>query len=368
MKRVGGLWAELSSFANLHDAAQAAAAGKRRRPDVAAFLMDLEPELVRLRKQLLEESYSPGAYRSFTILEPKPRQISAAPFRDRVVHHALTRVLEPVFERRFSPFSYACRKGYGAHAALRLAREACKRYPYVLKCDVRKYFASIDHDILKTKLSRVVKCRQTLGLAGRIIDGSNAQEEVVFYFAGDDLFSPFERRRGLPLGNQTSQFFANVYLDGLDQHVTRRLRPGAYARYVDDFVLFGETKEELREMRGEVSRKLGEDRLLLHERKSRLYRSVDGVSFLGWRMFPDRTRLVRENVLRFSQRMRLLEVDWAEGKITWDTVRQSVAAWIGHASFGDTVGLRERLLSRYGFAARGGEPSRGAAGRVFQQQ
>ena len=156
MKRVGNLWPELTSFANLVAAAEAAAAGKRKRPDVAAFRIDLEPELMRLRRELLEGSYQPGPYRTFTILEPKPRRISAAPFRDRVVHHALTRVLEPVFERRFWRNSFACRTGMGTHKALKQAREGFRRFAYVLKCDVRKYFASIDHDILNEQLARVI--------------------------------------------------------------------------------------------------------------------------------------------------------------------------------------------------------------------
>jgi retron-type reverse transcriptase len=368
MKRVGNLWPALTSFSNLLGAAQAAAAGKRRRPDVAAFLLELEPNLAALRRDLLSGSYEPGGYRTFEIREPKPRRISAASFRDRVVHHALTRVLEPIFEKRFSPFSFACRKGLGTHAALRLAREACATYRYVLKCDVRKYFASIDHEILKGKLSRVVKCRDTLALAGRIIDGSNPQEDAMFYFPGDDLFTPVERRRGLPLGNQTSQFFANVYLDALDQLIVRRLRPGAYARYVDDFVLFGDSKEELREMRRQTGELLAADRLLLHDGKSRLYQCSEGVTFLGWRLFPCKARLARGNVARFSRRMRRLQEDWEGWRISWDTIRQSVQSWIGHASFGDTVVLRRRVFDRFGFVARGGAPSTGAAGRFLQQQ
>lgn len=367
MKRVGNLWPALTSFSNLLRAAEAAAAGKRRRPDVAGFLLNLEPNLAALRRELLEGAYMPGGYRTFDILEPKPRRISAAPFRDRVIHHALTRVLEPIFEKRFSPFSFACRKGLGTHAALRLARQACAEYPYVLKCDVRKYFASIDHEILKEKLSRVVKCRDTLSLAGRIIDGSNPQEEVIFYFPGDCLFTPLERRRGLPLGNQTSQFFANVYMDGLDQFIVRSLRPEAYARYVDDFVLFASSKDALREMRLQIGESLAASRLLLHEGKSRIYRCSEGVTFLGWRLFPGKARLVRGNVVRFSRRMRALQAGWNGGRISWDTVRQCVQSWIGHASFGDTVVLRRRVFGRFGFAARGGAPSTGAAGRFLQQ-
>ena len=368
MKRAGNLWAEVTSMENMFAAAHAAAAGKRRRPDVAAFLLDLEPNVMQLRRQLLDESYEPGGYRTFEIREPKPRRISAAPFRDRVVHHALTRVLEPVFEKRFSPYSFACREGMGTHAALRVARAACAHYRYVLKCDIRKYFPSIDHEILKARLNRVVKCKETLRLAGRIVDGSNPQEEALFYFPGDDLFTPLERRRGLPLGNQTSQFFANVFLDPLDQAVTRELRPGAYARYVDDFVLFGDSKDELREMRGRIVELLERDRLALHERKSRLYRCAEGVTFLGWRLFPEKARIVRGNLVRFSRRMRRLQNDFDEGRVAWDTVRQSVRAWIGHTSFGDTVVLRGRVLDRFGFSARGRAPSPGAAGRFLQQQ
>ena len=136
--------------------------------------MNLEPELIALQRELLEGSYQPGRYRTFTILDPKPRQISAAPFRDRVAHHALTRTLEPIFERRFSRNSFACRTGMGTHRALERAREGIRRFAYVLKCDVRKYFASIDHEILNRQLARVIKCKPTLDLAARIIAGSNS--------------------------------------------------------------------------------------------------------------------------------------------------------------------------------------------------
>ena len=232
MKRAGKLWPHLISFPNLLVAARRAAAGKRTRPDVARFLMNLEWELIGLQRELRDGSYEPGRYRTFEIHEPKPRLISAAPFRDRVVHHAVTQVLEPIFEKRFSQDSFACRKGLGTHRAIAKAKQGMRRYRFVLKCDIRKYFPSIDHDILKGQLAAAVKCRRVLDLAGRIIDGSNPQELVNSYFPGDDLFAPFERRRGLPLGNQTSQFFANVYLDPLDQRISRELRPGVHVTAV----------------------------------------------------------------------------------------------------------------------------------------
>ncbi len=256
----------------------------------------------------------------------------------------------------------------GTHAALKVAESACAKFRYVLKCDVRKYFASIDHQILKDKLAAAIKCSRTLELAETIIDGSNPQEEVLFLFPGDDLFTPLDRRRGLPLGNQTSQFFANVYLDSLDQFITRQLRPGAYARYVDDFVLFSDSKQDLESMRLCISDHLELDRLRLHDRKSRVYQCAEGVTFLGWRLFPQKTRLVRENVIRFSRRMRQLQEDFHAGRTTWYAVQQSVRSWIGHAGFGDTTVLRRNLLDRFAFLPRSGAPSTGGAGRFLQQQ
>jgi retron-type reverse transcriptase len=349
VKRIGSLWPGLISFENLTVAAQLATAGKRSRPDVAAFNLNLEWELLRLQRELREGTYQPGPYHSFLIEDPKPRRISAAPFRDRVIHHALTRVLEPVFERRFSKDSFACRKGMGTHRALERAKEGARRYPFVLKCDIRKYFASMDHEILKSLLARGVKCRPTLDLAGRIIDGSNPQEEVTAYYPGDDLFTPYERRRGLPLGNQTSQFFANLYLDPLDQAVNRELKPRLYVRYVDDFLAFDESKERLREMLEAIRQTVWKLRLDVHPSKSRIYRTADGFGYLGWRVFRDRSRLAKDNIVRFQRRMRDLESDYAQGKLEWKEVRERVQAWIAHASHGNTWKLRERLLAQFTF-------------------
>ncbi len=340
MKRAGNLWPRLVSWENLMESARLAARGKRRRPDVARFLHDLEPKLCVLQRELEERTYRPGGYQTFWIRDPKPRQISAAPFRDRVVHHALTRVLEPVFETRFTHYSFASRKGFGQHRALELARRACARHPYVLKCDIRKYFPSIDHEILKDLLARVVKCRPTLELAGCIIDGSNQQEDATAYFPGDCLFTPHERRRGLPIGNQTSQFFANVYLNPLDHFVLRELRPELYLRYVDDFLLFGEDKRELAGMAERIREFLGGLRLRPHERKCRVHRCADGLTFLGWRLLPGQARLARANVVRMRRRLKKMAELYHAGRIGFEEVNCRVQAWLGHAAFGDTWQLR----------------------------
>lgn len=353
MKRVGGLWEKVVSFENLHEAARRAALGKRKRPDVAAFLMNAETELVCLRRELQAREYQPGPYREFLVHEAKPRLISAAPFRDRVVHHALTQVLEPIFERRFTKDSYACRTGMGVHKALERAKRAVADYPYVLKCDVRKYFASMDHEILKRLLARVVKCGPTLDLAGRIVDGWVSQEDANFYFEGDDLFAPFSRRRGVPLGNQTSQFYANVYLNPLDHFVVQELRPGSYIRYVDDFVLFGESQRALHEMKEAIEKFLEEFRVVIHPRKSRVYRCKDGITFLGWRLSPGRTRLDRRNVTGFRRRLGEMQREFRHGGLGANDIRKRIQSWIGHARFGDTWRLRARIFAGFSLQ-RGG--------------
>jgi hypothetical protein len=291
--------------------------------------------------------------------------ISAAPFRDRVVHHALTRVLETVFEPRFTASSFASRKGFGQHKALLKARAACGRYKYVLKCDIRKYFPSMDHLILKGLLEKAVKCRPTLDLVSAIIDGSNAQEEVNALFAGDTLFTRLERRKGLPIGNQTSQFFANVYLNALDHFVLRELRPALYLRYVDDFVLFGDDKAELASMRRAIVARLEGLRLELNEGKSRVYRCADGVTFLGWRLFRGHARLPRRNVVGMRRRLRTISKMFHSAEMDFAAVQRRVSAWLGHAAFGDTWKLRRKLFG--GFILVGAERSRSARGFVEQQ-
>lgn len=172
------------------------------------------------------------------------------------------------------------------------------------------------------------------------------------YFPGDDLFTPFERRRGLPLGNQTSQFFANVYLNALDQFVLRHVRPGAYCRYVDDFLLFHPDRGFLQEARRRIEVELCNLRLTLHEGKSRVHRTGDGIAFLGWRIFPLHRRLVRGNVVRFRRRIRALQRRFGNGEMGWAQILPRLQAWNAHAAHGDTWRLRERIFAQFPFARR----------------
>ncbi|MBI5637003.1 MAG: RNA-directed DNA polymerase [Nitrospinae bacterium] len=245
MKRHGNLFEEIVSFRSLLEASRRARRGKRFANPVARFEYNLENELLRLKHDLESMQYRPGPYFEFTIYEPKPRTISAAPFRDRVAQHALCAVIEPIFDRTHIFDSYACRKGKGTHRAVARFTEYARKYPYVLKLDMRKYFPSIDHALLKAAIRRKIKCPKTLWLIDLIIDTSNAQDEAGFHFPGDTLFTPFERRRGIPIGNLASQLFANIYLSVIDHFIKSRFPGSGYIRYMDDMALFGESKDML---------------------------------------------------------------------------------------------------------------------------
>ena len=250
MKRLGALWPQVVSFDNLLAAYRKARRGKRRCADVARFALNLEQELLRLQRELQADTYWPGAYRLFRIYGRKPRLIAAAPFRDRVVHHAVMNLIEPPLDRTFIHDSYACRCGKGVHAAVERYQVWSRRNAYALKMDVAQYFPSIDHEILKAKLRRRIKDARVLALLERIIDTSPVVEGGPGHFGEDHLPLPLERRRGIPIGNLTSQFLANLYLDDLDHFVKQTLKVRAYLRYVDDMVALHDDKGCLAEVAG----------------------------------------------------------------------------------------------------------------------
>lgn len=346
-KTYKNLYPKICAFENLYLAFRKARRGKRSRPDVAAFEHNLELELVHLQDELRAERYRPGRYRHFTIYESKPRRISAAPFRDRVVHHALCNIIEPIWEARFIRDSYACRVGKGTHAALDRCTQFARRYPYVLQGDIVQFFPSVDHAILRDLLARHIACPPTLRLIERII-ASGAEihraEYRMVWFPGDDLFA-IHRPRGLPIGNQTSQFWANVYLHELDRFVKQELRCPAYLRYCDDFLLFADDKPTLHRWKREIGAFLQRLRLVNHPHKSRVYPVTCGIPFLGFIVFPDHRRLQRGNGVRFARRLRALVAAYGAEAIPLDRVTASVQGWVAHASHGDTYGLRRSLLN-----------------------
>ena len=315
----------VASIENLfHDAAKARR-GKSRRPDVEDWWLRRETEILSLRQELLSGAYQPGPYHFFEIFEPKRRLIAAAPFRDRVVHHALCNRMAPLLERTFIARSFSCQIGKGATAARECCRQLVNRHRFVFKCDVRKFFPNIDHVILFDKLAALLHCEGVMELIRKILGSyqesgergaglqpaqwtNNGQVEnlpnvAAPLFAGDDLVAVAARPRGLPIGNLTSQLWGNFYLDGLDHGLTEQERHGAYLRYTDDFLLFSDDKERLWALHACVRQQLAAVRLKLAEPKSRLLATAEGVPFCGFRFLPDlRPRVLGPTKRRFERR------------------------------------------------------------------
>jgi len=353
MKRYGNLYPQIINFENILLASRQAQKGKRFRDNVLDFNYHLETELIRLQKQLTDKTYQPGDYRTFHLINPKSRLISAAPYRDRVVHHALCHVIVPIFERIFIADSYANRLGFGTHRALRKFTSFARNSNYVLQCDIKKYFPSIDHIILKELIRRKIKCSDTLWLIDTIINNSNEQETVIDYFPGDDLLTPVTRRKGLPIGNLTSQFFANIYLNSLDHFIKDKLKICKYVRYVDDFALFSDERELLADARLAIEEYLANLRLKIHPIKSQLFATKIGVSFLGFRIFADTIRVRNSNLHQARRRLKrsacssasLSQTDYLQGRIELEKVNQSLQSWFAHLEHGDTWQLRQQIFT-----------------------
>ena len=335
----------MASFENVLAAAREALRGKRGRMPGAAFLGELEHEVVSLHHELRSGRYRPGPYHYFEIHEPKLRVVACAPFRDRVVHHAIVRVLEPLFEPRFIEDSYACRKARGVHAAMRRAAGFARGFAFALECDVRRYFASIDHEIVLEQLARVVADERLLSLLHEVVS-SHADGEAPDW-RGPDLFDGHFRRHGLPIGNLTSQFLANVYLSPLDHFVKHALRARGYVRYMDDFLLFADDRATLRSWKTAVTAKLAELRLTMHPDKVRLRPTPLGVDFVGFVVFRDgRVRVRRASVRRFERRYRRRRWEVERNGADAAALTESVRSWVAHVSHARSRELRRAVLSR----------------------
>ena len=345
------LWPQVVSWSNLVEAYRRCRRRKRSKPEAAAFEFSWESELLKLQRELMDGSYAPGEYINFYIFEPKQRKISAAPFRDRVVHHAIVCVLEPLFERRFIFDSYACRRSKGTHRAVDRAQGYLRRYRYYLKTDVVRFFPNVDHEVLLSVISKHIRDDRLMTLIRLIVasgEGVLSDEATSEFFPGDDLFALL-RPRGLPIGNLTSQFFANVLLDVVDHFVKEELCVPGYVRYADDLLLFGDSKEQLWQWRDQLSERLGGLRLKLHRHKTHVGMGDDGVKFLGFVLRRDGRRLPQQTILRFARRIRRLRWLRSNRQVTFTQIRDSLKSWLAYAVQANSVGIRRALWRRVRF-------------------
>lgn len=303
--------------------------GKRKRKDVAGFSITFMDNILKLHKELKEKTYKHRSYQAFKINDPKPRDIHKATVRDRIVHHAIYRTLYLYFDKKFIYDSYSCRNNKGTHKAInRFRRTVWKvsqndsRTAWVLKCDIKKFFASINHDILKNILSRHIVNKDVLWLLGQIIDSFHAKNGYP---------------TGLPLGNVISQLLINIYMNEFDQFLKRNLKIRFYIRYADDFVIFHSQKDYLEKLLPKISQYLENQlKLSLHQKKVFIKSISSGIDFLGWVNFP------HHRVLRTATKRRMFN------KLRLKHSNGSITSYLGMLSHGNAYKLKLKLYEQYG--------------------
>lgn len=329
MKRAGDLISKISTIDNLYLAWTKTIRGKQDKPAVLRFRENFHENIRALSDDLREGTKTWGPYYCFTIHDPKERVIKVAPLEDRIAYHAIMNVCEPVFERQQIFDSYACRKGKGQFAALDRAKAFSRKSPFFLQLDVRKYFDSVPHEILKSKLGRLFKDRVLLRLFTRLIDSYETTP-----------------RNGIPIGSLTSQFFANMYLAYLDHFIQEELRCGRYVRYMDDLILWGE-REELKDWYCQIE-VFCRETLQISFKPFILNRCGHGVSFLGHRVFPGRLLINQRSKKRFSRKVREALEEFRAGYLTESEFLIKIETLISFISHADTEALRRRVLRENG--------------------
>jgi retron-type reverse transcriptase len=342
-KSFNNLWDSFISFENIFHAFRAASKGKRYRWESLYFSVDLEIEIITLINNLIWGMYKPKPYRKFYINEPKKRLIAAPAFEDRVVHHALVQIIEPIFQNRFITETYACISGRGTHAAMnhikkctRVARGKWGTY-YVLKCDISRYFPSIDHDILKKIISRVIFDKKLLRLIYKIIQSYESSEQD---------------GKGIPIGALTSQLFANIYLDQLDHFIKEKCRIKLYARYMDDFVILHNDKKYLFELMGKIENFLHDELKLNLNPKTGIFPGVHGVNFCGYIIWPTHIKPRKETVKRAKKRFKKYGKMYKDDPSILDHAKASLQSFLGYIihcnGYRTTISVLEKLIFRRG--------------------
>lgn len=336
---------KLCDFQYLYQAHLRARKGKRKKPEVIRFEMRLGENLTRMSEQLKKRCYKMKGYYHFTIYEPKERAVYAAYYEDRVLLHCVCdEILEPVLGPRLIYDNAACQKGKGTHFALdrftKFLREHYKQYGkegYVLKCDIHKYFASIDHEVLKEKLQKVIKDPDVRNLIFYYIDGYETEGRP---------------GKGLPLGNQSSQWFAIFYLDSMDRVIKEKIQMKYYIRYMDDFLILHHDKEVLKKCLSEIKRIVELELKLKLNEKTQIYPLYQGIEFLGWRFFlTENGKVIRklkpQSKVRVKRKFCKMQREYEMGLTDLEHIKMSLASYQGHLKHGHTYHLRQCLYQNF---------------------
>lgn len=345
MKRINHLYEQIYAFENLHEAYKQARKGKRFRNDVLKFTHSLEENLITIQNELIWKTYQVGRYREFFVHDPKKRLIMALPFKDRVVQWAIYRVLNPIFEKAYINDSYACRVGYGSLRAVRKIQYWMRKMNragqaiYVLKMDVSKYFYRVDHAVLMGILRSRIKDEELLWLLETIIRCEHTNFGLAVDdtgFAGDKIPSV-----GMPIGNLTSQMFANLYLNELDQFCKHELKIKRYARYMDDVLILGKDKKVLHKIWRETEAYLGNSLKLKLNGKTCVRSITQGVEFCGFRIWPEKLRLKKKTALKMRRNLKGIGKRFQRGELDERSANASVQSYLGLVKHVSGEGLRK---------------------------
>lgn len=348
MKPIKGIWEQITSFENLYAAYRSAAKGKRFRKEVLAFSDNLEASLFDLQRDLQQGTYTVGRYHEFYVYEPKKRLIMAPPFRDRVAQWAIYRIVNPLFAKKYIEDSYACIEGRGIHAAAKRIRYFAQLVThqnngggYALKLDISKYFYRINHDVLMDMLRNRFADRELLDLLERTV-----RSAVPFGLPAGASLGEAERifGVGMPIGNLTSQMFANLYLNDADQYIKRELRAHCYVRYMDDMVILDGSKKRLHEYRRKIEAFLNERLKLDLNRKTVIRPLTLGIDFCGFRIWDSHIMLRKPTALKMRHRLRKLQKDYAAGAVEWPEVKKSLASYNGMLKHCDSYRLTLKIF------------------------
>lgn len=317
--------------------------GKRNKKDVQLFEWNLEENIFKLHRELENKTYRHSDYISFNISDPKPRNIHKAQVRDRVLHHAIFRILNPIFEADFISASFSCREGYGTHKGVQFLQNTLRKASkndkvpcFVLKCDVKKFFDTIDHNILLAILKKKIKDDDTIWLLEHIISSFSFNYSVLGV------------NKGVPIGNLTSQLFANIYLNELDIFLKQELKVIYYIRYTDDFLILSENKEYLEKIIPKLVLFLKEKLLLrIHEEKTKIRKTSQGIDFLGYVVFHNyrliRTKTKKRIMKKFDARIE----EYSQGLISKNSLVQSMQSYLGFLSHANTYKIQHYFKNRF---------------------
>lgn len=351
-KQIKNVYKNLCTYENLYEAYLQARKGKRYRDEILEFSFNVEEYLMEISEELKSTTYEVGGYREFYVYEPKQRLIMALPFKDRVIQWGVYQLLNPIFDRTYIYDSYGCRNGKGTLRAVQrlhywLKQVGKKDKPfYYLKLDVSKYYYRVDHEVLINILRRKIKDEEMLQLLTTII----TYEGTLFGLKlNGDINNPEDKitGKGIPIGNLTSQMFANLYLNELDQYCKRTLGIHYYVRYMDDIIILSDDKAKLHEYKNLIQTYLEEKLKLNLNNKTALRPITLGIEFVGYRLWPTHIKIRKSTSMKMKKRLKYVKKQYESDLIPLDKVNATVQSYMGILKHCNSYSLQRTVFSNY---------------------